>query len=643
MPNDDILLMVTPDGKKYNVPRSQVPAMTQKFGAKPWVQPGPVNRAVTSFAGMPEGTNINPASKGFYAGAGDLGNYITGLKQAITSLNPLPAMSDAATAATTKMNQPDILNKIGGGTEYAISRVPYVGPMAARAMEQAGKGDIAGSMGSSIAAGLSGAGMAKGAPALAEHLTPAALSEMARKPVAGLLDVGENFEERARKEHQDAIDTIKRDYEQKIQQAGENTAEHEAAYRTKLEQARDNYSQKIAANEAKKIESSAKQSGAETKKKALTTQPRSGPVYQRLAGMADQIATQDVPKLDKDVRVAQNNRWTAFRQAIGDNPASPKMVDWTPVQQAVVDAETNILQGSPENIAIFRNILREGVDPTLEKATVFRKTGGALEDVLNSKNLTEEGRARLIKQLGDEAQFEDRGGSGPVAKPNVQIPFEDARGYYTELGEKIAKSRSIPGDVRRALRSVQEVADKQAIKPAIPKEQVPVYERLKSDWAGYMGDFYDSDGPLAQLKNSATSDGRLNLITGSKGANIIDALGRYSMFNPNVTGMAGRLRSLMKQVRELPSVAPSIPGRLRPPSFPREPEPINISERPSTTEPLDMTREKLQALEKMPKTWGTLRPYQAVIPYYWPRLAAQKLIAELLSHPALREWIAGAK
>jgi hypothetical protein len=637
MPNDDILLMVTPDGKKYNVPRSQVPAMTQKFGAKPYTQPSAVNRLITSTAGIPEGTNIDPTSKGFYAGSGDLGNYITALKQAISGLNPIPASTNAASTGLSRMKQPGIMNKVAGGTEYALSGVPYAGPMTVGAMEQMGKGDIAGGVGSSIGAGLTATGLGASAPALAEHLTPNALSEMARKPVAGLLDVGENFEERARKEHQDAIDTINRDYEQKIQQAGEKTAEHEAAYRTKIEQAREDYARKIAANEAKKIEASTKQTGAETKRKSLTTQPRSGPVYQRMAGMADKLATQDVPTLDKDVRTAQNNRWTAFRQALGE-----VVLNWTPVQQAVVDAETNILQGSPENIAIFRNILREGVDPTLEKATVFRKTGGALEDVLKSKNLTEEGRARLIQQLGDEGQFEERGGSGPIAKPDVQIPFEDARGYYTEIGEKIAKSRSLPGDVRRALKSVQDAADRQ-IKASMPKDQVPTYERLKSDWAQYMGDFYDSDGPLSQLKNAATSDGRLNLITGSKGANIIDALGRYARFNPNVTGMAGRLRSLMKQVRELPSVAPSIPGRLRPPSFPREPEPINISERPSTTEPLDITREKLQALEKMPKTWGTLRPYQAVIPYYWPRLAAQKLIAELLSHPALREWIAGAK
>jgi len=481
-----------------------------------------------------------------------------------------------------------------------------------------------------------------------------------RKPIAGAFDVGKNFEERAVKEHQEIVDTINREYEQKIQKEGQKTVEGEAEYRTKLEQARDDFSKKLAEIEKKKSDFqdpveraknrkigdpareegtsvSARRINAQLRKKSFTTQPRSGPAYQRIAGMADQVATEDVPRLDRDVRVAQNNRWTAFRQAIGD-----LMVDWTPVQQAVVDAETNILQGSPENIAIFRNILREGVDPTLEKATVFRKTGGALEDVLNSKNLTEEGRARLIKQLGEEAQFEDRGGSGPAAKQNVQIPFEDARGYYTELGEKIAKARSLPGDVRRALKFVQDAADTKSIKPSIPKGQLSIYNALKSDWAQYMGDFYDSDGPLAKLKNSLNSDSRLNLITGSEGSNIIDALGRYARHNPKVVNLTGRIRSMMKQVEMLPTDAGAIPGRLEPPKLPEPPEATSLSERPKGPEPLDVTREKIEKLNKKAEEWSQLRPWQLRAKQI-PLAIAERVIAELLSRPEIQRWIAGAK
>ena len=634
--------MVTPDGKKWNVPQAQVSAMTQNFKAKPAstatpsAPPSAVNRGVTSAVGLPEGSSINPLSKEFYGGAGDLGNYIQSLKQAISGLNPVPASMSAAQTGLDTMKKPGAASKIVGGTEYAASGVPYVGPMAVKAMEQVGNKDYAGATGTTLSAGLMGAGLGKGAPALAEKMTPTAINEAIRKPIAGLFDVGENFEERVKKEHEEALATLNREYEDQVQKAGKKTSESEVAYRTKVEMAKDEYARKIAENEKKKIDVSAKQTGAETKKKALTTQPRSGPVYQRLAGMADQIGTKDVPQLDKDVRAAQNSRWGAFRMAVGD-----KQVDWTPVQNAVVDAESNILQGSPENIAIFRNILREGVNPLLEKATVFKRTAGSVEDILSNKNLTEEGRARLMAQLGEESQFDTRA-TGPLAGGSVSIPFDDARGYYTELNQKIYKSRSLPGDVRRALKSVQDAAEKQ-VRMTVPKEQLPTYDKLKSDWAQYMGDFYDSDGPLSQLKDAATSDGRLNLITGSKGANIIDALGRYARFNPNVTGMAGRLRSMMKQVRELPSASPSMPGEVRPPHFPSEPKPQELSSRPTTTEPLDVTKSKLEALEKMPKTWGTLRPYQAVIPYYWPRLMAQKLIAELLSHPQIRSWIAGAK
>ncbi len=605
----------------------------------PVPKPGVVQRGVTSFAGVPESTNINPLDKGFYAGAGNLGNYITALKSAITGLNPLPSMGEAEKTAESRFKQPGWANKVTGAEEFLESGVPFAGPGVVRSHEQIGRGDIAGGVGSAASAGLVGAGLAKAAPGLAERLTPTALNQVARKSVAGVFDVGENFEERARKEHEEALATLTKEYEEKIQQTGEKSSAREAAYRTKIEQVRDNYARKIAENEAKKVAASAKQSGAEVKQKSLTTQPRSGPVYQRLAGMADQIATQDVPKLDTDMRAAQNNRWAAFRQAIGDDPKTPKMVDWTPVQSAVANAEANILQGSPENIAIFRSIIREGVNPALEGASVFKSP---VEDVLTRKDLSESARTRILQDIAEESERAARAGSGSPLASAVQIPFDDARGYYTELGQKLTSS-SLPGDVRRALKSVQDAVDTKAIKPAIPKDQLGTYSQLKSDWAQYMGDFYDSDGPLYQLKNAATSDGRLNLITGSKGANIIDALGRYARFNPNVTGVAGRLRSMMKQIRELPSTAPSIPGRLQPPNFPAEPRPTQLSARPKELEPLDVTREKLRALEKMPQTWGTLRPYQAVIPYYWPRLLAQKAMAELLSHPLIREWIAGAK
>jgi hypothetical protein len=70
---------------------------------------------------------------------------------------------------------------------------------------------------------------------------------------------------------------------------------------------------------------------------------------------------------------------------------------------------------------------------------------------------------------------------------------------------------------------------------------------------------------------------------------------------------------------------------------------VQLGKTRPTIELLYVTRARLEKLENMPQQWNQLRPYQAVIPWSWPRLAAQKLIGELLSHPEVRRWIAGAK
>jgi hypothetical protein len=94
----------------------------------------------------------------------------------------------------------------------------------------------------------------------------------------------------------------------------------------------------------------------------------------------------------------------------------------------------------------------------------------------------------------------------------------------------------------------------------------------------------------------------------------------------------------------LPSSSPAIPGRLPPPNLPTEPSPIEISGRPKGPEPLDLTQEKINKLEKKGQEWSQLRPFQ-LSPYSYRILItiAQRTIGELLSHPEVQRWIAGAK
>src|SRR5665213_3036651 len=99
MPNDDVVQMQTSDGKIWPVLKSRVPEAMQR-GAKPYTAPAAAappsafNRVITSLGGVPSGTNIDPTSKGFYSGTGELGNWIDALKKAITGLNPAPASAD---------------------------------------------------------------------------------------------------------------------------------------------------------------------------------------------------------------------------------------------------------------------------------------------------------------------------------------------------------------------------------------------------------------------------------------------------------------------------------------------------------------------------------------------------------------------
>jgi hypothetical protein len=289
--------------------------------------------------------------------------------------------------------------------------------------------------------------------------------------------------------------------------------------------------------------------------------------------MADNVG-QSVSKLDKTVREAYNARWNAWRQVMGDAEGS-----FTPVQAAVVNAEDNILKGSPENIAIFRNILKEGEDPLLSQASVFKTNsrGVDIKDVLSSMK-SEGERTRFLNSLKEDPNFnETLGRVGP--KEGATLPIDQIQGYSTELGNKLYRGGNIPGDVRRALKSVKDAADKVVEGVSDEKGQGSIYRQLKKDWAQYMDDFYDSDGALTKVKNAINSDRRIALISGGEGGRIIDALGRYSRFDPNIETV-GRVRSLVKQLRELPSTSPKPPAAIGPLELPAPPRARAVPEAP---------------------------------------------------------------
>jgi len=358
--------------------------------------------------------------------------------------------------------------------------------------------------------------------------------------------------------------------------------------------------------------------------------------------MADQVGD-SVTKLDRTIREAYNARYNAFRQAMQGAEGNLE-----PVQQAVVDAEDNILKGSPENIAIFRNILKEGEDPLLSQASVFKggSRGVDVKEVLSSMR-SEGERARFLRGLQDEGIPLE--GERPAPKEGATIPIDDLQGYSTELGNKIYRGNPA-GDIRRALKYVRDAADKEILRVADTRKQGAIKRQLDKDWSQYMGDFYDSDGALYRLKNAINSDSRIATLSGGEGSRVVDAMGHYARFNPDI-GTVGRVRSLVKQLRELPSTLPKEPGEVPRPKFPAHPSARPLPKAPAR-EPFSASQYRKEHIEKIAENLRRITGWDvASIGYVLRELSegetpwamsyslGKRLLAKMLSNPRVIEYL----
>lgn len=118
-----------------------------QWDGKAWVpqQPSALNRFATSFLGLPEGTTpgsfLSRTKQEFTDPKVALADFETAMKGFLT------AHPEAAKTGMKTMAEPGTTNKVVGATEYGLSGIPLFGPAITGSMEQARKGDIAGSMG----------------------------------------------------------------------------------------------------------------------------------------------------------------------------------------------------------------------------------------------------------------------------------------------------------------------------------------------------------------------------------------------------------------------------------------------------------------------------------------------------------------
>lgn len=172
--------VVAPSSSKYEVvppPKVDVPQEKTPDSA--------LTRYATNVVGDPRKDVQGVKDKGLVGYLKEQG------RNAIQSLNPLPAMQDTYQSAVRGWNSPQpnestlgmIDRKVGSAGRFIESGVPYLGPALAHASEQFDSGDVAGGLGTST---LLGVGAVAGDPNVRAGITtlPGKVAEFAKHPIA---------------------------------------------------------------------------------------------------------------------------------------------------------------------------------------------------------------------------------------------------------------------------------------------------------------------------------------------------------------------------------------------------------------------------------------------------------------------------
>jgi hypothetical protein len=389
------------------------------------------------------------------------------------------------------------------------------------------------------------------------------------------------------------------------------------------------------------------------------TSEAAGATKQRLQAWSDKVG-EIAGKTRDNLKTAFNKRYDAFRGTLGADP----QVDWTPVQQAVKNAEDNILQGSPDSLALFRNIMKES--PQLDDASVF-KTTQATEATQNMKEILQKANPNMRKQIlaNLAAQGISEADIARTAMPgqepiemlpgqNIKLAHKDAWGYAQELNAKLRGSQ-LPQDVYRALKSVKEAIDTELQTFADSKNAGAAWKQIQFDYSEYAQRFLDKDSPAYRLMNATNPEDRLSIIAGKEGQNLIDVLHKYRGFGGD-TEIAGKVRALraagakivdelVEPTRKTPPAPPELQPLPTQSSYPavRTSEPFPTESaypavQPTTPfSPEEWKKKQLRSFQENMATRQTQNKWQlASLPFY-------RAISALYSNPAFVKLILGIK
>lgn len=687
MANEDTLQMVTPDGKKFNVPRSQVPAMTQKFGAKPFTATipqfapgamqtkpgGPVLDAfqqqhplraipptiLQSFGIDPakiEGakTSIDALKSGGSQMADAAGEQMFESLAKAGPLAPVHMLGQGINGVATAFEEGSkkAYESYRNGDRFGLTQgltqvVSALGqlallkeskPVAEKSAELTGRA-LRGT--ARLPIGIGGAAERFAGET---HATEVAANEVANREAARQL--AEKNSEITNKNAQ-AVSDARQTHEEAVRKIEDENAKAAADHERTKQRIDAQYKRDSQKFEQARSGESLTSQGKGTRPSA--TSEASGATRARLQAWSDKV-NEIATNTKTNLKNSLDRRYEAFRQSLGENP----QVDWTPVQKAVADAEKNILTGSPESLAVFRNIMKEG--PQLDEASVFRSSQSTeaaanLKELMQSRYMDEATKRRIEAQLTSQGvSLEPTAKTPGTVTENLQIPHKDAWGYAQELNAKL-NGAHLPSDVYRAIKSVREAAGDVLQEAADKKNAGAAWQKIQGDYGDYAQRFLDHDSPLYRLLNSTNPEDRLSLIAGKEGQNLIDALHKYRGFGGD-TEIAGKIRALR-------AAGSKIVDQLREPTrgaYPNAPSPKPLPTEagyPGVTPTETLDPSKIKPTEPFnPSDWRKqrLREYQEKLASRQPattfqylQLPALRLLNELYSNPQFVKLVLGIK
>ena len=243
---------------------------------------------------------------------------------------------------------------------------------------------------------------------------------------------------------------------------------------------------------------------------------------------------------------------------------------------AAVSKAEGMLRGSAENIKVFRDIMAR--QPEIDEAT------GEIQETPSHPLYL------AVQKAAQEAGEVLPGGAEAGTIPTTDANFKDLRGYYSELGEKLAGG-NLPGDVYKAMRSLQDQIGTMLQKMANKSGVGGKYRTTQNLYRDYMQTFKESAGPnhsgspIAQSLDAADPAYAIKPLTDpATAARVRNMLSR---FDPAVNGVggAGQLYDNFRNVSRQYEAS----GKLKPVAGPGEaptpPTPKPLPQAPTPVQP----------------------------------------------------------